>query len=84
MPLGTIVMLAAAVAVLGYIWWRTRRSPERPFDRSRAHGRGLTDEAVTALENVTSEITDGPELSAPPRANRADRRHRVDTDGRSV
>ncbi|KKC27265.1 hypothetical protein [Sphingomonas sp. SRS2] len=52
MTLRVLVMIAAAAAVLLYIWWRERRAC--PLDRERHDG--VLDEAATAYEDIAEDI----------------------------
>ena len=69
MLLKWIVMGLASALVLSFIWWRSRR---KSFGSAspRALGRGVTDEAATAFEDVAEEFiirkpTVRPESEAP-------------------
>lgn len=53
MPPWYLVMIAAGALLSLWIWWRT---PQPPEDAPERIGRGVSDEAVTAFEDVARQI----------------------------
>jgi hypothetical protein len=58
--LGFYVVFGAAVAVLLFLWHRRRDRHGTEAADYDPHGHGLTDEAATAIGDVTREIV-GPD-----------------------
>lgn len=54
MTLRVAVMIAAALLVLAWLWWRGQRLRSRKG--KTADGRGIVDEAATAYEDVADQI----------------------------
>lgn len=72
----TIVMGSAAVALLAYISWTMRGKSSRSSRLQNRGGRGITDEAAVAIEDVADDIMNLPHQkrdSHPVADRRADR-----------
>lgn len=67
MTLRVLVMIAAAAAVLLYIWWRERRA--RPFEAERHDG--VLDEAATAYGDIAEDILFSEDHKEKPIRNHA-------------
>lgn len=68
-----VVMLSAALVLLGWLWIQTHRKADVDATPAAGVDRGLTGEAATAFEDVAAEILNG-RSGAPPGVRSQDRR----------